>query len=141
MKKQLSLWLPPFGYAILIFALSSIKNASLPDIKIMPTDKLVHFCEYALFAFILARFFFQLDWKRPYLWAALFASFYGITDEFHQYFVPGRATEFFDWVADTLGGLAGSQAYRLWLFKFSRKGKAGLPAGQNLQNPNPPAGP
>ena len=141
MKRKLSLWLPPIGYALLIFALSSIKYASLPDIKIIATDKLVHFCEYGAFGFILARFFLQLGWKNPFLWAVLIASFYGATDELHQHFVPGRAMEFFDWVADTLGAAAGSQFYRWWFTKISGRGKAPLPAGQNPRNPAPPAGP
>ncbi len=120
MKKQLKLWLPPIGYALLIFALSSIKYASLPDLKIHIVDKLVHFCEYGTFGFILAWTFARLGWKNPYLWAALVASLYGATDELHQYYVPGRTMEFLDWVADTLGGINGSQIYRLWLKRFGK---------------------
>jgi VanZ family protein len=71
----------------------------------------------------------------------LVASFYGATDEIHQFYVPGRTMEVYDWIADTLGGLLGSQACRLWLKRFSGRSKAGLPAGQNRENPNPPAGP
>ena len=33
----------------------------------------------------------------------LIASLYGISDEFHQYFIPGRSSDMWDWVADTLG--------------------------------------
>jgi len=35
----------------------------------------------------------------------LIASLYGISDEIHQYFVPGRHSDVWDWVADTLGAL------------------------------------
>ena len=140
-KKQLSLWLPPIAYALLIFTLSSIKSASLPTVEFKLADKLVHFCEYGTFGFILARFLFQLGWKEPYLWAVLIASFYGATDEIHQFYVPGRTMEVYDWIADTLGALVGSQAYRLGQKKLSRKPKAGSPAGQIPQNPTPPAGP
>ena len=33
------------------------------------------------------------------------ASAYGVTDEWHQTFVPGRSSTVSDWVADTLGAL------------------------------------
>jgi VanZ family protein len=113
-KKQLRVWLPPIGYALLIFSLSSIQYASVPDVKFHLLDKLIHLCEYGAFGFILAWAFVRLGAKNPYLWAALIASMYGATDEIHQYYVPGRTLEFLDWVADTLGGTAGSQIYRLW---------------------------
>ena len=35
----------------------------------------------------------------------LIASLYGISDEFHQYFIPGRSSDAWDWVADTLGAV------------------------------------
>ncbi|MGE5692433.1 MAG: VanZ family protein [Candidatus Zixiibacteriota bacterium] len=140
-KKPLSLYLPPLGYALLIFGLSSIESASLPSLRFAWSDKFIHLGEYGLFGFLFARLFVQLGWKHPYLWAALIASFYGATDEIHQFYVPGRTMEVYDWVADTLGGLLGSQACRLWLKKFSGKREADLPAGQTRENPNPPAAP
>ncbi len=141
MKKQLKLWFPPIGYALLIFALSSIESASLPSLRFALGDKLIHLGEYGLFGFLFARFFVHLGWKNPYLWAVLIASMYGAADEIHQFYVPGRTMEVYDWIADTLGGLGGSQAYRLWQKKFNGKPKAGSPAGQKPQNPIPPAGP
>jgi VanZ family protein len=33
----------------------------------------------------------------------LIASLYGMTDEGHQHFVPGRSMSTLDWVADTIG--------------------------------------
>jgi VanZ family protein len=33
---------------------------------------------------------------------------YGVSDEFHQYFVPGRSVEALDVLADALGGLLGA---------------------------------
>jgi len=37
----------------------------------------------------------------------LSAAFYGMTDEIHQYFVPGRSADPWDWLADTVGANAG----------------------------------
>jgi hypothetical protein len=50
------------------------------------------------------------EWKtkgRPFLWAWLIAVVYAATDEFHQYFVPGRSCEFRDVCIDGLGALIG----------------------------------
>jgi VanZ family protein len=35
----------------------------------------------------------------------VFCSFYGITDEWHQSFVPGRNSDSLDWLADTIGAV------------------------------------
>ncbi|MCL2049195.1 MAG: VanZ family protein [Defluviitaleaceae bacterium] len=45
-------------------------------------------------------------------WA--FASFYGITDEIHQHFVPGRVMSFTDVLIDSAGALAGVGVFYLW---------------------------
>jgi hypothetical protein len=53
-------------------------------------------------------------WKRrpafALLLTALIGSAYGAIDEFHQYFVPGRSCDVWDWLADTLGALLGALA-------------------------------
>jgi VanZ family protein len=43
----------------------------------------------------------------PFRWAWLIAAVYAATDEFHQYFVPGRSSEFRDVCIDALGALVG----------------------------------
>jgi hypothetical protein len=43
----------------------------------------------------------------PFWWAWLIAAIYAATDEFHQYFVPGRSCEFRDVCIDALGALIG----------------------------------
>ncbi len=37
--------------------------------------------------------------------ASLYVLAYGVSDEAHQYFVPGRTTEYMDVAADAAGGL------------------------------------
>ncbi len=49
---------------------------------------------------------------RVVLLAVLCASLYGVTDELHQYFVPGRACDPADWLVDTCGAAFGALA--LW---------------------------
>jgi VanZ family protein len=44
---------------------------------------------------------------------ALLGSVYGVIDEVHQYFVPGRDCNVWDWIADTLGAILGAGAILL----------------------------
>ena len=45
--------------------------------------------------------------KRQFLAALLTAAVYAATDEFHQYFIPGRSAEVMDVCIDTLGASIG----------------------------------
>lgn len=70
-------------------------------------DKTVHMIEYAIFGFLL-----YITMKNsPYpsfrdhamLFAIIIGILYGMSDEFHQSFVPGRSANIPDLVADALG--------------------------------------
>jgi VanZ family protein len=78
-------------------------------------DKLVHACEYGLLAFLFARAVraTSLNASVPLIFAITlyFVVFYGITDEFHQSFVPGRSADLQDLMADTLGGAVATIIY------------------------------
>jgi VanZ family protein len=51
----------------------------------------------------------QNGYRQQQLWlVALAVMLYGISDEFHQYFVPGRSVDVYDVLADALGGLLGA---------------------------------
>ncbi|MBR4011522.1 MAG: VanZ family protein, partial [Spirochaetaceae bacterium] len=43
----------------------------------------------------------------------IIVSIYGIIDEIHQSFTPGRSSTISDWIADTLGALFGSFVFYL----------------------------
>ena len=47
----------------------------------------------------------QLFNKWPATFTVIIASIYGMFDEIHQMFVPGRSAEFLDWLADFGGSL------------------------------------
>lgn len=94
----------------MIFTVSSFPGKDFPKIDITLIDKYVHFVVY--FGLYLL-FFYSLKnqtkftklHSSPFFFALLFTSLYGITDEVHQYFVPGRSSDILDWVSDTLGAL------------------------------------
>lgn len=82
-----------------------------------------HFCEYLIFGALLAnawRTKVTLPWA---VWAAvLCASLYGISDEIHQIFVPGRTADPIDWLVDTCGAALGAfVAYAILRYRASRR--------------------
>lgn len=80
---------------------------------------LAHFCEYALFGFLLQNALgCSLPVRRAVLLAVVIASAYGVTDEFHQLFVPGRACDPVDWLVDTAGATLGALVAHAALRRF-----------------------
>jgi VanZ family protein len=92
-----------------IFYASS--RTSLPDLPAGLTGYTGHFIGYALLSALALRGFAGGSWAHATgghaLRAVVFSSAYGVTDEFHQSFVPHRFAGAPDWVADTLGALGG----------------------------------
>ncbi len=108
-------WIPVALFAALLYYLSD--QPSLPVPGFFLSDKLCHFSFYAVFGFLVAR-----AYGRRYLFVAfLGALIYGLADEFHQSFVPGRSAEAFDVVADAVGGFAGGLFFiRVKKWRLSR---------------------
>jgi VanZ family protein len=112
-------WFLPIIWAILLFISSSIPNFTTESFSIKLSDKIWHFIAYMPLGFLMH---YAMEQKpgpfvsAPASWSALFGILYGIFDEFHQYFVPGRFLDGFDLVANTLGVLFG-----IWLFLIFRK--------------------
>lgn len=116
--------LPVLGMMALIFFLSSQPGDTLGLPDIPDLDKLLHGLLYgalalsALFALppgINARFP-----RRTFFGLVLFCVFYGITDEFHQSFVPGRCPSGWDLLADTVGGALTLLLWGWWSRRLSR---------------------
>lgn len=92
---------------------------SLPEID--HVDKLLHSLVYAVLALA---FLFALppQWRRQRPWLAgwvtvLFCLLYGISDEVHQAFIPGRHAGIDDLAADVAGDLlavVGCWGWRRW---------------------------
>jgi VanZ family protein len=111
MAKAQRYWWLVAAWAILIFVLSSIPGKSMPDIPGLRYDKLLHGAVYSVLAalfFLALRRASSLGTGRVVAAAALFALAYGLTDEFHQLFVPGRSADLYDALADGIGGLLGA---------------------------------
>jgi VanZ family protein len=124
MKSFLRYWLPLLAYCLLIFIQSSSSEpVELPGIP--QIDKLLHAGGYSLLGILFYRAY-RSRWPDASGWAManvslLSGSFYGMTDEIHQYFVPGRSADPWDWLADTIGVMLGVMAYHAFLYVAARR--------------------
>ncbi len=136
MDKRLALVIT---WMAVIFAASSIPGQDLEGIS--TPDYLLHAGEYAVLGGLLAWWCFHRradkisPCSRPLsrctMVSTVIGSIYGITDELHQGFVPGRCQDPRDWAADTMGTFIGALAVLLILCCFKRK----KDAEKRLENP------
>ena len=99
------------GIASLVFRFINDAVESLVGADIDLASPIGHFSEYAVFGALLANALrFMLPLRRACTLAIAIASAYGVTDELHQWFVPGRTTDPADWAVDTLAAAFGSVA-------------------------------
>ena len=105
MTRRVRVWGPAWATMVLIFVLSSISG--LGPIPGGVDDGVAHALQYAVLAALLLRGLAGARWRGVKVRAAaltvLLATLYGVTDEAHQWFVPGRTAEVTDLVADALG--------------------------------------
>jgi VanZ family protein len=55
----------------------------------------------------------DVSWRAVF-GAVLISTLYGVSDEYHQLFVPGRTFDVFDIVADAIGSTVGAAAVGAW---------------------------
>jgi VanZ family protein len=99
--------------AAAIFLGSSTRSSNLPGPFPPGTDKVLHAVVYAALGALIARAWWRrarqpITRLRLVLWAALMATGYGLSDEIHQLFVPGRHFDLADLAADALGAVLGA---------------------------------
>ena len=95
---------PVIAYMGIIFYFSSLSNplpSGAPSFSNMAI--LLHSIEYLILSILLVRAFLHYNTSHPYAFSIIIASFYGITDEIHQLFVPGRFFAVSDMAADAFG--------------------------------------
>jgi VanZ family protein len=98
-------WGPVVVYLAVIFIGSSFP--ALPEIPGGLSDKAAHAAEYAVLGVLLTRALAGPRWLSapfPYIaGAVVLAGAYGLSDECHQLFVPGRTFDLKDLLADVVG--------------------------------------
>jgi len=102
-RSFLTLWGPFIAALVVVFWLSSLSY--VPGTRYV-WDKALHTVGYAGLGLLALRAFhggFNAPRVAPTLFAASVVILWGISDEFHQSFVPGRDASALDVVADAVG--------------------------------------
>lgn len=88
------------SYCCLIYWLSAQPKFDIPQ-ALTFQDKILHFGAYFVMGGLVWRAF-----GGPSIYIAVtFCWLYGLSDEWHQSYVPGRDSSGWDWLADALGSL------------------------------------
>jgi len=119
-------WAPAILYMALIFHLSS---GPVPEpVKHTPIFvqiKVSHITEYAILNLLLF-FAIRTTTKVPYGWQAVYSIFltyiYGLTDELHQVFVPGRSASFIDSFTNLISAVLVQGVIYLVMRRFKKPG-------------------
>ena len=96
-------------WAGVIFYLSHLPGADIPPL-FFGKDKLLHALVFGVLGFFtLGAMKTGADGHRTFqTWlAVVLVTLYGVLDEFHQHFVPGRTPDIHDVMADMVGGMLG----------------------------------
>jgi VanZ family protein len=129
------LLLPLLFWLLLIFIFSCFHKTPIPPSRIIPWEKVAHITEYAILGYFAARaaYFTGGRWLRAHFIATTiaFGLLYAISDEWHQYFVPGRSADPADAAADVIGVILGSVIFWVLL----RRKHRGITARQLTENP------
>jgi VanZ family protein len=109
-NKNLFVYGPLWFYWVILFIATTIPGKYQPDLGV--SDKIEHFSAYMVLAvFLSLAYTFQTKFKgisnKPFLFTFLTIFGYGIIDETHQLFIPGRYCDWKDLTADVIGGLVG----------------------------------
>lgn len=83
-------------------------NDYFGDLASFIVRKGAHFTEYLILFFLSYNVSKTYFIKRNGLYSIIFVFIYALSDEFHQYFIPGREMKFIDVMIDTVGGIFGA---------------------------------
>lgn len=113
----------------IIFIGTSLPGSLVPHVSLFRYDKLIHAGIFFVFALLLARAYRHQQhfprWAEASaplsLWTAIV---YGIVDEGHQLYIPGRSGDPLDLLADAVGALLGVSAVLAFRALGDRRGVA-----------------
>jgi VanZ family protein len=123
-KKEAYFWMLASFWAGLIWGLSSLTPRSIPSIGIdFPFAQATHFSLYFIFSFFLLNAFSESgmdpDRVKTMVFVFLVCLLYGVLDEIHQSFVPGRHPSAYDVFLDGAGALSFLALRRIRIKFFS----------------------
>ncbi len=112
-------WLLVLAWAATVTWLSALTPSQMPPLGLLAggMDKLAHFAAFGAGGFLMAHALHRSaawGWGWSALLAVLAVTLFGVADEIHQLFTPGRSgLDLGDLIADFCGAVAGSQLARL----------------------------
>lgn len=131
MKKQLSIILVLI-WMIIIFIMSSfnaedsanqsnyivniisnVLNINNIELLNLIIRKLAHYIEYLILGILVINMFIKNNIPQSYLISIIFCVIYAISDEIHQFLIPGRACQIKDILIDSIGSITGIYLYKL----------------------------
>jgi len=125
--RWLVVWGPAAGWAVVLFLLSELQGVPLrPWVAL--NDKAVHLALYSVLGGLLGWATFASRRPRwpgngiPPFVAICVGWLYGLSDELHQAFVPGRTPSVGDWLADAVGVVVGYVVARYLLTAVADRG-------------------
>jgi VanZ family protein len=114
-SRWINLWFPVLICMGLIFYFSSLPGSAIPHLFLFQ-NVVFHLLAYAALAYFFSRAlkntYAGLRLLKIIFFTVLFGMSYGITDELHQLFVPGRLSSVSDVFMDAVGSFLGSLLYR-----------------------------
>lgn len=103
---------------VCILAGSSVPGYKIPEAFSLTPDKLIHCVEYFVLGVVLLRWLkteFEIKTVSLLILTLCLGSAWGVLDENYQRLIPGRNSDFWDWVLDTIGILIATiVGYFLW---------------------------
>jgi VanZ family protein len=108
---------PVIAYAGLIFLLSSLPQFLEEVSPFIGYDKLAHFMEYYFFGILICRWLLnkknQFIGRHAFFITLVIGTCYGVSDEWHQSFIPGRVASIEDVLSDAVGIAAAVFTYHI----------------------------
>jgi VanZ family protein len=97
-------WSPPVLLSLIIFYFSSLPGHTfqLPPFRFV--DKSIHFVVFGVLTVLVLRSCRYLkSGNKVSILGILYCILFSLTDEIHQYYVPGRFADLYDFLADVTG--------------------------------------
>ena len=119
-RASLRAWMPAIFWMLFIYALSSVPGGNFPKIEVPHFDKGGHFFEYSILgAFMLRGLMHSRPGTRMFKLSVLavgLSILFGLSDEWHQSFTPGRSCDWGDAAWNAMAAIAG-----VWFFTRLRR--------------------
>lgn len=109
-------------------SMSETQQSGITHTATFIVRKTAHFSEYfvlGILGFLVANTYQKYKFSVRILSAIVFCVLYAVSDEAHQFFVPGRACRFFDVCIDTAGSVAAIALLAVVLYRKKISNRSG----------------